>query len=255
MKSRMTHWGLLGALLVSAGAWLPDAASAAPAPPQTDAMPPAAKVRKALEQTVRLEVNAIQLTEALDLLKDQIKVNFVLDQWTIQMWGIETEAVNLKVDGTKARVALKKLLSPYNLAYVIIEDSVVITSPEMAIYRQLRQSVSVDVDDIPLQTALRQLAQRTAVNLLVDPRIAKDAQSNISLQLDEVPLETAVRLMAESAGLKAARVGNVLIVTSEGRAAKLRAESDLITPPSLLGGGSADPVYVPPRQPLPPAVK
>jgi hypothetical protein len=61
------------------------------------------------------------------------------------------------------------------------------------------------------------------------------------MQLDEVPLEIAVRLMAEMAGLKSARLGNVLFVTTELRADKLRADPELAMP-----GQSNDGPAVPP---------
>jgi hypothetical protein len=47
----------------------------------------------------------------------------------------------------------------------------------------------------------------------------------VTLQLEDVPLETAVRLLADLAGLKPVRLDNVLFVTTEERADKLRPDA------------------------------
>jgi hypothetical protein len=49
----------------------------------------------------------------------------------------------------------------------------------------------------------------------------------VSIQMDDVPLETAVRLLAETAGLKPVKVGNVLMVTTKATAAAMRSDPDL----------------------------
>ena len=103
--------------------------------------------------------------------------------------------------------------------------------------RQLRQRVSVDWDDIQFTKALKDLAKETATNLVLDPRQAKKAADvRVSMKLDDVPLETAVRLMAEMAGLKPARMGNVLFVTSEERAEKLKDAEHPAAMPGIMGG-------------------
>ncbi len=109
------------------------------------------------------------------------------------------------------------ILNQYNLAYAIVGDSVVITTEEMAIYRQLKQRVSLDLEKVPMATALKNLAKETATNLLIDGRATKDAQNPVSLQVEDVPLDTAVRLVTEAAGLKAVRLGNVVLVTTRHR--------------------------------------
>lgn len=200
-----------------------------------DAQPPAEKLRKALDRTVSVTLSNVKLKEAFDHLHEQTKLNFVFDHATLRQMGFENDdddnlifSINLK--NVKLRTVLRTVLGQYNLGYVIVNDTVVITSADMAIYRQLRQTVTLDYDNIPLSTALKQLSRETAANLLLDPRVTKEAQAPVTMQLDEVPLETAVRLMAEMAGLKSARLGNVLFVTTEARADKLRADPELTMP-------------------------
>src|SRR5262249_31937001 len=161
------------------------------------------------------------------------KINFVLDTPTLLEMGIalEESPASIKVTNARLRTGLRAMLGQFNLSYTILGDRVLITSEEMAVYRQLRPPVSLDLDGTPLRTALNQLARQTAVNLLLDPRAAKEAQTPLTVRVDDVPLEAAVRLLAEFAGLKPARMGNVLLVTTEERADKLRAEPELVPVP------------------------
>jgi hypothetical protein len=239
----------------------PVVAQAAPArlPPGPDPKKPepgsAEKVRKALDQTVDLDIGEQPLPQALAQLRDQTKVNFVLDRATVEAMGVSIDEANVsvKVQGVKLRAGLRTLLGQYNLAYAIVGDAVVITSHEMAIHRQMQQRVSLDLDGVALHTALKGLAKETATNVVLDPAVAKEGQTALTLQLDDVPLETAVRLLSEMGGLKTVRLGNVLFVTTKAKAVDMRADPDL-SPPPMPGAAQPMPgMAVPPGGiPVPP---
>jgi type II secretory pathway component HofQ len=194
----------------------------------------AEKTRKALDQTFNLEIAEQPLAQALQQLRDQTKVNFILDRATVEAMGVAPDEANVsvKAQNIKLRAGLRMLLGQFNLGYVVLGDTVVITSHEMAIHRQMHQRISVDLDAVPLHTALKNLSKETATNLVLDPSVAKEGQTALTLQLDDVPLETAVRLMAEMGGLKTVRLGNVLFVTTKAKAVEMRADPDLSPPPS-----------------------
>jgi len=235
---------------------------------------PAEKVKKALDQPIVLDFAGNSLQEGLQHLKEKTRVNFEVDYTTLQQMGIlipenmVPTPVNLKSDrGGKVRQSLMRMLSPYNLSYVILDDTVLITTDEMGLHRQMRQRVAVDVNEQPLNTALKDLARRTALNLIIDPRVAKDAQTPVTLQMEDATLETAVRLLAELGNLKSVRMGNVLFVTSEARAEKIRREDAQTRPlhdprfgpiPIEPGGfapggiGGAVVPAIPERAPVPP---
>jgi hypothetical protein len=224
-------------------------ATLAPAAPVGESRPkndsPAERVRKALDQVTDVKIENQSLELAISQLRDAHKINFVLDRVAVSTMGIDPmngNPITLEQSNVKLRTALRSLLGPLHLTYVIIGETVVITTEEAAVARQLRQRVSVDLDKTQLTLALKQLAHETATNLLVDPRASKEAQTAITLQLDDVPLETAVRLMAEMASLKAVRLGNVLMVTTKANAAELRAEPELVPP---LKPAAPDEVVVP----------
>lgn len=246
------------ALALALGTFMP-LAVAAPAPAAGEKLSGPERIRKALDQTITLEWADMPLPQAVSQLRDQTKVNFILDRAAIQQMGIVEEEllVSVTVQNTKVRTALRTFLNQYNLGYAILGDAVIISTAEMATYRQLRQPVSLDLDSVPFGTAVKQLARQTTTNVVIDSRVAKEAQAPVTLQLDDIPLDTAVRIMAEMSGLKVARLGNVLYVTTEAQALKLRTEGDL-TPlpgPMAVPGaavGMAAGALIGPAIPVPP---
>jgi hypothetical protein len=198
----------------------------------------AEKVRKALDQPIDVDLVDQPMINAINVLKEQTKVNIVVDNFTLAQNGIDVNTAqgNVKQQGVKGRAALRAVLSQYHLGYAIIGDSVIITTEEMALHRQLKQKVSVDLEKIAFDTAIKDLAKETAVQLLVDKKVSKEAQTPVSLQLEDVQLETIVRLLCEQADLKPVRMGNVLYVTANAKAKELRAEPDLAPNPNYQGG-------------------
>ncbi len=244
---------LVGAGLALVFALAPGSLSAAPAAGETKDKPatPAEKIKKQLDQTITLDIAEQPLNLALNQIREQTKINFVVDKLTIQQMGMDPDQmpVNAKLKEVKVRTALRSVLGPYNLGYAIIGDTVLISTDDMAMIRQMRQRVSIDLDKVDLAAALKQLSRDTAANVLLDPRAAKDAKTEVSLQMEDVPLETAVKLMAEMASLKPVKVGNVLFVTTKANAAEMRNDPDL----NGAGGNPAMPgmpgYVVPPNGP------
>src|SRR6516164_7910681 len=91
---------------------------------EPDAKPTSAvaKVRKALDEPISLELTDQPLSAALNKIRDQTKINFVVDRLTLQQNGIDPEQtqVSVKLKDVKARSCLRAVLSPYNLGYAII---------------------------------------------------------------------------------------------------------------------------------------
>ena len=214
------------------------AAAAAPvtSPPAGDQKKddsPAEKVRKALDQVTDIAIENQPLALAIQQLGEQSKINFVVDTFTVQnQLGIDLQGavVNVKLSGVKLHSALRTLLSQHNLSYAVLGDTVLITTEEMAMHRQMRQRISVEAEKQPLTQALKQLSRNTGTNVLVDTRVTKESQIPVTLQLEDVPLETAVRLLGAMAGLKTVRVGNVLFVTNKVTADEMRQDTDLVQP-------------------------
>ena len=204
---------------------------------------PAEKIRKVLEQPMTLDFTSASLPELVHHLKEKSRINFILDVFALQQIGLGVDEnnrnvaplVNLKGDRYgKLRSSIQRMLNNYGLTYVILEDSVLITTEELGLHRQMRQRVSVNLTNAQLSTALKDLARTTALNLVIDPRLSREADVKISLQLDDATLEPAVRLLAEMGHLKSVRMGNVLFITDESRAEKLRREEQTAVVPSAV---------------------
>jgi hypothetical protein len=206
---------------------------------------PAETARKALDQKVTLDFVGQSLQEVIDHLREKTKVNFVLENPAFGMMpgpggfpggglpggpplpGGPAGQLHLKITDGKLRQAVRSLLNQfhqYRLTYVILADRVAILPESQATARQLQQRVTLDLNRTPLRDALRQLQRETGANLIIDPAVSKQAQAAVTLQLDDTTLETGVRLATELAGLKAVPIGNVLFVTTEEKADKLRRE-------------------------------
>lgn len=190
----------------------------------------AEKVRRTLDQVLLLDYEGQSLEEALRHLKEKTQIHFMVDHFALQNMGIPIGEVpmqvSLKGNGIKVRQSLQRMLNPYGLTYVILDDGVLVTTEDFGIQRQMRQRTVVDVKDTPLHKALRDIAKQTGVNLVIDPRVMKQAQANVSLEVEDATIETAMRLLAELGDLKAVRMGNVLFVTNEARAEKIRREEN-----------------------------
>jgi hypothetical protein len=222
---------MLPAAVLLAFLLTPALGSTAPAPDDAKAraLPPADKIRRELERIISLDVDQQPLALAVAQVHELTKINFVLDRVTLAQSGVDPDqlTVTLKLKDVKVRSALRSLLTPYNLNFAILGDTVLVSTDEVAMLRQVRQRVSIDLEKLELSKALRQLARETGTNLILDTRVAKDAQTPVTLQMEDVPLETAVRLMAEMVNLKPVRVGNTLFVTSKANANELRNDPDL----------------------------
>ncbi len=241
---------LRGMATVLLFASIPLALSAAPAAgPKSKPESAAEKVRKALDQTLEISPESVgsTLDSATAFFQEATKANFTVDRGTLAQMGLDPNSIQLSVkkENTKARTALRGILQPHGLSYAILGDTVVITSDDMALNRQLKQRINVDLDKVALETALKDLAKETVTNLLIDKKVAKEAKAEVSLQFEDVPYETVVRLLCEQAGLKPVRLGNVLYITSSAIAKELRSEPDL-APSGIPGVPTGIEMAVPP---------
>lgn len=221
-------------------------AVAAPGP-KTEAKPeasPAEAIRKALDKTGKFEFTGVNLTAVLTTLSEEYKINIVLDRAVIQTMGFEPEIMNveLKMKEGKLRNALRSIVGQYSLTSVIVGDSLLITTEEMAVYRQLKQRISVDYDSVPFNKAIKDLAAKYSVSVVIDPKVTrgKSGENPVTLTVDDVPFEAAVRLMCEMAELKPARMGNVIYVTTEARADRLKDGDSLVPTPRIAVPGLND---------------
>jgi len=89
-------------------------------------------------------------------------------------------------------------------------------------YRRMTEVVHIDHDHQPLVEALRDLAEDTGYDIVIDPRVAAKARAPITLALNIVWLDNAVSLMTEMADLDWYWMDRVVYVTSKDNAKQQR---------------------------------
>lgn len=196
----------------------------------------AVKLREALDASGDVVLEDKSLIEFCDYLKGKIKSPVQFDNSAIVATGLDPNApyLTVKSRGAKVRDGIKAVLAPHNLVAANVGGTLFIGTETDTISRQLRQRVSVDGEATAFSAVLKSLADESGANVVLDPRVLpKVGDAPVKLKLDDVPLESAVRLLAEVAGLSTVRTNNVLFVTTEERAEKLRPVSDPPTQPTV----------------------
>jgi hypothetical protein len=244
--------GLLGFAVLPAAAGGPG--DKKPAPKTETA---AERTRRALDQVIALDFTAQSLQDLAAHLREKTGIQFVFDDFALQHFfpnfgpnvgiggpgGLGGTPITIRTEKGKLRHGLRPWLVRYGLSHVILGDTVLVTTEDLAAHRQMRQPVSAELDGVLLNVALKRLARETATNLVIDPRVAPVAAKSLTTaQFDDTPLEDAVRLLADMADLSSVRVGNVLYVTTVGQADRLRKERRAPNPSPF--GGTAMPFAV-----------
>jgi hypothetical protein len=219
---------------------------------------PAGKVRTVLNETGYVVLENKSLTDFVAYVKSKTRADVVLDHGALAMIGMDVNApsITISVRDVPLREGFAQALAPLGLRIGNVGGTIVISSEEGLISRQMRQRVSIAPG--PAGAVLGDLAAKTGANVVIDPRQKKViAEAGCDLELNDVPLETAVRLAAEVSGFRALRMGNVLFVTSNERAKELRPDSDgpaspQLAIPNFLGGVEDRPGGFPVPIPIPP---
>ena len=135
---------------------------------------------------------------------------------------------------TRLETVLKKILgrvSP-SAMFIIRGDMIEITTQD-AVRKEffpdrptgpLPPLVSGTFDKVSLKAAFKELAHEG--NIVLDGRMAKEAESEVTADFSNVSLDTAVRMLADMAGLKVVAQENVLYVTDKENARTLMEEQE-----------------------------
>lgn len=174
------------------------------------------KVNKALDMTLNFDFEQQPISALLDYIERQTQVRVAIDQ-TLGIDPMDL-IINLRERNITVRSALRKALAQSRLTIVVEEDGILISDEMLILNRQFNRRISVDLKDVPAGTEIRKLARSSNINLVIDPRASKQAQSKVSLSLDEVPVETVIKLLADLADLQCVRLSNVLYITTPERA-------------------------------------
>ena len=86
----------------------------------------------------------------------------------------------------------------------------------------------------PLEEVLKELADQTEYNIVLDARAAEQGKTDVSARFANTPLDTAAALLADMADLKTAIRDNVVYVTTPGNKTKFpRGGPPGVVPPGV----------------------
>jgi hypothetical protein len=238
---------------------VPEVVKAPDTPPKPkEEQPPSetARIRKMLNQPtdkLRQGIDPGQsLKDVLDFIGRSHGLTFRVDYAAFKQGGLDNVADHQLKTGLPATrniplgTSLQDLLlqlEPVQGAFLVKRDHIVIVPVDrtMAEYT-MRELVRADFDKLPVQDALKELAEQTGTAVIFDAkRAGEKAKTPITATLQNVSLGTAVQLLANMAELKAVMVDNTVYVTTEENAAKLE-ENGAAAPvphgPPSAGGGA-----------------
>ncbi len=212
---------------------------------------PAKKLRKKLAAPITLEKGIDANTafkDAIEFLVDRFEVPIIVDTAAFtadhkevakgdedtSQYSVEDAPIRLpRMIGVKLGTVLRLLTAQVNGTYQVRSDYIEITtvprtqpSEWTGEKRRLATKIDAEFDKRPLDEALRELADLSGINVVLDVRLGDIAKSPVTATLTSVPVDTAVRLLADMAELKSVALDNVLYVTNKGNADELQAELD-----------------------------
>ncbi|HLW67383.1 MAG TPA: sigma-70 family RNA polymerase sigma factor [Gemmataceae bacterium] len=91
---------------------------------------------------------------------------------------------------------------------------------------QFSDPVQLTVEGKPLAEILKELADDTGANIVLDSRAKEKGKAPISLTLQDAPLDTVVRMLADMADLKSVALDNILYVTTADNAERIQKEQE-----------------------------
>jgi hypothetical protein len=95
--------------------------------------PAEAKIQELLKETTTFDFTHVPLHEVADYLADRYGIAVLLDVKALQNAGIDLDtSVTSKLKGISFRSALRLTLRPMNLAYMMKDEVLMITTPEVA---------------------------------------------------------------------------------------------------------------------------
>jgi hypothetical protein len=200
------------------------------------------------------------LVDALDQLARQFDLTFEVNEKAFRFEQVEDvlkqniapmrPMKNVRLD-TVLRKLLGQVQAVSGATYLLREDHVEITTNTF-VGAEVWGGVPNDVprlplvcatlDKVPLEDALKDLAEQADFNVMLDNRAAEKGKTPVTARLRNAPLDTAVRLLADMADLRSVHLDNVLFVTTKENAAVMDAR--------LKREAGRDPVTGQPLNPL-----
>jgi type IV pilus assembly protein PilQ len=90
------------------------------------------------------------------------------------------------------------------------------------IEQRMQKRISIDVNDVPLETVIRQLVEQVDLNSIISPNVVTNVVGNVTVKFKDVPLEEALRNILDVHGCIYTTDNNVIkILTKEEKVTKV----------------------------------
>jgi hypothetical protein len=251
------------------------AAAAAPAVRTLAPEASTLKLRLALTKVVDIDKPFDgDLKDILEYLSDRFELTFIIDPVAFRnsdppLDNVDSTKMNLpKLPGVKLHTVLRLLLDPIGGTYFVHGDFIEITT-----YKALRKKLGYQAvpawdrteasylgdpvhllaKEMPFADAVRELADASGANIVIDIRAKEQAKKPVTATLQQAPLRTAVRVLADMVELKVVALDNILYVTTPENAEKIaKEEAAKFSPPELVPEPAPQP---PKKEEIPPGAR
>ncbi len=212
------------------------------------APPPPLSVPRKLAQRVKFDGfddPKTDLTEALDKLSKLYDVSFDINEKAFKFENVmevgKTEIASPNpiraMKSVRLSTILRKILAripvPSAATFTVRSDHLEITTTTFQaqeIWGKFTGPhlplVNASLTKSPLEDAVKELAEQTEFNVVLDNRAADKAKTTVSAVFRNTPLDTALRLLADMVDLRSVHLDNVLYVTTKENAAAMEARLD-----------------------------
>jgi len=178
------------------------------------------------------------LQDALDYLSEKYGMTFIIDSNAFAAINVakpsESQIELRKMLGISLFKVLRLMLGQVKGDdgigdYILRDDYVEITTSKQVELeanpmkwkgkdRAFAPRVDAEHERLPLHEALRELAETSGVNIILDARATKAGWTAVTARMKSMPLDTAVELLADMADLKAVAVDRAIYVTTKENA-------------------------------------
>jgi RNA polymerase sigma factor (sigma-70 family) len=181
----------------------------------------AAFARFRIEKPHRLYDTPVRLPVVRGMTLGEVLRDVLAQASPSQVPGESIAPVTFLVKGAQI-VIVPAYMIPFPQAFSpTLEDVQPIINPDIMEEQMQGEPVTVEFQDRPLAEALRELAETTGTNIVLDSRAKDEGQTPVTATLQNVRLFTALKVLADMAQLQPVVMGNVYYVTHQQNAERL----------------------------------
>ncbi|MFP6701514.1 MAG: hypothetical protein VB861_07190, partial [Planctomycetaceae bacterium] len=206
------------------------------------------RIIRALDDETEFEFVDLPLTDVVEYLKQQHNIQIILDETALLDEGIQPdEPINMSLSGISLGSALKIILKPLTLTYVIQYQVMRITTETRAeeimtalrrpppnhkyskveerIIRALDDETEFEFVDLPLTDVVEYLKQQHNIQIILDEQALLDEgiqpDEPINMSLSGISLRSALKIILEPLALTYVIQYEVMRITTETRAEEI----------------------------------